>query len=263
MKPVQVFEDAIVRSEYLVDLYDLLLNQRERAIRKDWADSFKRLMRWQRADELVRVDGNGCILVLRNKPDWEMKDFTHPHLAELLRAALTCAVSASDRYFHDLISSHVLTLLAKPYDQIPNSLARFEMTLIDAEISLKKALETEKGKRKATRPRTILKERFCDALHRETFQTFQQIGRAFGMLGLKDTWRKVAKTMNCTVEDIKAGLTKIVRRRNQIVHEGDMMREARPRAVKLNDIRSGDVKRYIKWLASLVKAVSEVVDENL
>ena len=62
-----VFETAIERASHLVQLYDLLHDSRQRAVRADWADSFNRLMHWPVGEQIVRIDGTDrdSLLVLR------------------------------------------------------------------------------------------------------------------------------------------------------------------------------------------------------
>jgi hypothetical protein len=263
MKPIDAFSEAHSRALYLVDLYNLLHNTRQRRIRSDWADSFKSLMHWNRSDELERVDGNGCVLILRNPTQWTMQHFEHEHLSELLRSALICGVSALDRYLHDVICKHVLPLLSRPQDQVPKKLARFEICLSDAEAAVAHALRSRRANGTATRPRTTLKAKFADALHKRSFQSSSEIEQAFRLLDIRSPWGKVAQRMAGDADVVRRRLDQIVHRRNQIVHEGDMMRSPKPRDVKLHDITSGKTRADLEWLRSLVQAMDRVIAQTL
>jgi len=220
-------------------------------------------MEWNTGDRLVRVDGDDMLLVIRNLEGWDMDHFSHDWLAELLRAALSAAVSSVDRYFHDLVVSRLVDLVDRDEKTIPKALGVFPLSLADVEATIKKAIETDdKGCRK-TRPRTVLKDRFRNALHKETFQGFEQIGTAFGMLGLSKVWKDVAQRLNCETNDIKDKLNRIVLRRNQIVHEGDMLRSSRPREIKLHTIDKDDIKSNIQWLRSMIREIDSVVTAGL
>ena len=63
--------------------------------------------------------------------------------------------------------------------------------------------------------------------------------------------------------DLKDRLNRIVHRRNQIVHEGDVRRADRPQAVNLNDITAESTRADIEWLKGLVKAADRVVQDEL
>jgi len=261
--PWETFENGMQRAVYLMQLYDLLHNRRQRGIRSDWADSFKRLMHWNRSDALERVDGKQCILILRNPSELTMGDFDHEHLSELLRAALVFAVSALDRYFHDMITWHLLAILRGSADKLPKRLADFPVRLLDAEAAIAHALRSRRQRGTATRPRTILKARFADALHKCTFQSSTEIDEAFAMLGIRKPWGKIAQRMAGNAEDIRSRLDKIIQQRNQIVHEGHVIRSQRPRTIKLHPINPEQTRKDIHWLKKLVQTTNQIVQEEL
>jgi len=261
MTPIEGFEHAIKRAVYLVDLYELLCNTRERNIRKDWAEPFADLMHWKKKDTLVRVDGSNCLIVFRNHPTFTMDHFAHDRLCELLRSALAFGVSAMDRYFHDIICHRLLDVIKRPKADIPKGLANFSIFLSDAEDALAHALSSRNGGT-ATRPRTILKARFADALHKRTFQSSVEVEQAFGMLGVRKPWGKLARRMNGDANAVRKELDRVVHRRNQIVHEGDVTRSPRPREVKLHEITPNQTRRDIESLRKLVEAADRVVSDE-
>lgn len=262
MKPIDAFQHAIARALYLVDLYELLCNTRERNIRRDWAEAFADLMHWNKGDSLVRVDGSNCLIVFRNHPTFTMEHFAHDRLCEMLRSALAFGVSAMDRYFHDVICDRLLDVLKRPKAQIPKGLAGFSICIADAEDSLAHALKSRRGGT-ATRPRTILKSRFADALHKRTFQSSVEVEQAFNMLGIRKAWGKLAQRMSGDANSVRAELDRIVYRRNQIVHEGDVARSPRPRDVKLHEITPDQTRVNLEWLKTLVEVADRLVNDEL
>lgn len=262
MKPVDAFQHAITRALYLVNLYELLCNKRRRDIRRDWAEAFAELMHWKKSDKLVRVDGSNCLIVFRNHPTFTMEHFAHDSLCELLRSALALGVSAMDRYFHDVICHHLLDVLKRPKNQIPKELARFPICISDAEDSLAHALKS-RWRGTATRPRTILKSRFADALHKRTFQSSVEVAQALNMLGIRKAWVRLAGRMTRDASSVRAELDRIVYRRNQIVHEGDVARSPRPRDVKLHEITPKQTRMDLEWLWKLVEVADGLVDHEL
>lgn len=262
MRPYDTFQFTHARSIYLVDLYDLLHNQRQRAVRTDWSRSFKTLMRWNQADTLQRVDGDDCILVMRNPSEWTMKHFEHDHLSELLRSAIVCGVSAMDRYFHDTILDNALGLLRRPEADVPRKFREIKLTLADAEAAVSHALR-DRASGRQLRPRNTLKARLSDSLHRQTFQSPGEIETAMSMLGLGNVWGHLAQHMTGNANAIKTRLSGIVRRRNQIVHEGDLVRAARPQNPSMHNVVSSTVRDDLDWLNMLVNNVNNRVETEL
>ncbi len=255
MKAIAVFEDTISRAVHLVDLYDLLHNRRTRAIRSSWAAKAKELLGWNASDNICRVDGEGAVLLIRDGDSWDMGHFDHAWLGELLRSALVSAVSAMDRYLHDVVADMFIRLLKK---NTPKELARFSIPLETVECVLRKALETRKGGA-ATRPRTILKDKFRAELNQKTFQGAAQVEVALRMAGVSGSWGEIGKKMGARAEQVRKQLNGIVARRNKIAHEGDIKHGSRPREIKLNDIVSSDVRAEIAWLEKLVRTVDSLV----
>lgn len=262
MKPIEAFEDAWKRSEYLLDLYDLLYTKRLRKTRADWKKNFRELMHWPGKKPVMRIDGKDAILVVTNEEKWTMDHFKHDRLSELLCAALSATVSSMDRYFHELVVDNVLTLLTREGEETPKALAKFKIPLKTAENIARKALEAKKKTKKA-QLRSILKDNFRDELHKVTFQAFDEINDAFSFLGLKDTWKTVAGQIQCQPKDIKERLGSIVDRRNKIVHEANIIRGKKPRKPKRHQMTYNDTEEDINWIRSLVETIDNVVKQEL
>lgn len=265
LDPLETFENGIARSLYLVSLYELILNNRKRGVRRDWAESFKKLMHWRKSDDLVLSGSSNCILVIRNPNKWKMKDFNHETLSELLRSAYVSAVSAMDRYFHDIILNNVLSLLSRKSDEIPKGLSNFVIPLGDVEAAIKHVIRSRRSEHKAARPRTKIKQCFSEALHRKTFQKPNEIDEAFKMLGIRNIWSSICGELE-TVNDANEArkkLNQIVKRRNQIVHEGDVRRSERARETKTNQIWPRETRNEIEWISELIRAADKVVKGTL
>ena len=186
-----------------------------------------------------------------------MYHFEHDILAETLRSSLVSAISALDRFLHDLITENLLKTLARR--EPPRCLTEFPICVGDTEKVLCRALAARRPGGRRTRPRTVLKAVFREALNRQTFQGSRQVEQALRMLGLKKPWTKISEKLRETPEGARSRLDEIVRRRNQIVHEGDVQHRSRPRSVKLNDIHTTEVRRRIAWLYMLGHAIEALV----
>ena len=246
----------------MLRLYELICDTRKYNVRKDWESTFKQVMHWPDKESIVRVDGKdkASILVLREKCNIGREQFAHDYVSELLRGAVVASVSALDRYLHDLIVKHSWKLLNRREEDIPKGLKSLNISTLDA----KKALEHLR-KNSASRPGHLIKQAVQERLHREyTFQNPDSVLAAAKMLGVEDFWSKVSAKMPgkpANGEVIKM-LRKIAQRRNQIVHEADLIRTRRADAA-LRDISHSDAVAWVEWMEGFGSAIQEVVDQSV
>ncbi len=122
MTPLIAFRACIERARHLLRLYELLYDQRERRVRRDWSSRFLELMRWPQNERITRIDGEGSMLILREEVGLDNQHFKDDYLSELLRASLVAAVSGMDRYFHDIVVHYSWGLLKRREGEIPKLL---------------------------------------------------------------------------------------------------------------------------------------------
>lgn len=259
MKAQAGFEKAMERAEHLITLYDLLRDTRQRSIRSDWASKFNALMHWPQGENIIRVDGKdkNSILILRESVGITRQQFAHYYLSELLRAALVTAVSALDRFMHDLVVEKSWALLRKGESEVPNEMRKIRISVVET----KRALERLRADAKA-RPGHIVKKAIQDVLHRDyTFQKPDDILKAGRMLGIEDFWGRVAEAMpgNPNKDQIIQRIRTISKRRNQIVHEADLIVKTKPKKVRVREIKRSEVVADIEWLRTFVRAVAGLV----
>ena len=84
------------------------------------------------------------------------------------------------------------------------------------------------------------------------------------MLGIKDFWGNVVEAIDIDTSksDLLATLSKITKRRNQIVHEADLIKTS-GRDPSLREISYADAEKWVNWMASFGLAVSTVVKDNV
>src|SRR6266571_4439749 len=111
MEPIETFRDGEQRARFLVGLFRLLENQRDRSIRKDWATKFQALASWPRKERIFRVDGDHSMLLLRPKSGFTDEMFESSSLNDLLRSALVNIVASLDRYVHDAILRDIVSVI--------------------------------------------------------------------------------------------------------------------------------------------------------
>lgn len=256
MRPKDAFDATMRRVERLLHLYDLLLNQRERGIRKDWEQRFKKFMRWPVTEKIHRIDGKHSLLILRQGADVSPTEFRHDELSELLRAALVTAVSALDRYCHEMLVEKVMTVVRKSEKGWPGALKKMRVPL---RVVKDVAVMGRNGDR---RPMNLVRRALREQFHRElTLQRPNEIAEAFSMVGVGDLWRGVAGHMGKVEsgKSVKERLDGIVTRRNKIVHEGDLKVHQRGGRPRLNAIKVDQVREDVMWLRKMVEALEKVL----
>ncbi|MBT7071360.1 MAG: hypothetical protein HN975_10790 [Anaerolineae bacterium] len=256
--PKDTFDYAIKRADNFLTLYTILHNSRQRSGRSDWLASFKSFMRWPQGEKIVRIDGRDrlSLLILREELGIDRKLFSHDYVSELLRSSIVCVISALDRYMHDVVVDQCWTLLTKREANIPKELKKIRLPVL----ATKKALDKLK-REPSSRPGTIIKQEIQKALHFNfTFQKKSDIEMGARLLGIQDFWRKVTSEMpdNPTCEEVQEKLAEITRRRNQIVHESDLIRKTSAKEISQRKIAYINASHYVKWIKDFVNALNQV-----
>ena len=255
MKVIDSFNAAIERSEHLLALYHIVCDTRQRDVRSDWAKRFKTHMQWPDKERIVRIDGKAknSLLILREAVGVSRDQFAHAYCSELLRAAVVSGVSALDRYVHDLVTEDCLKILRRKEVDIPKDFKKLQVSIVSVDRAIKHAKSKD-----GSRPGYLVKKAIQDLLHRQyTFQGPHDMDQAFALLGLKDFWRKISTKMRekPPVNELRRRLGEIARRRNQIVHEADVVKQTKARRVMLRDIHVSDAEATVRWLKSYVYAL--------
>lgn len=262
MTPLTGFNAALERADHLVRLYELICDTRQRGVRRDWATAFLSTMRWPATEQIVRIDGKdkNSVLVFREACGITREHFTHDYLSELLRSAVVASVSALDRLMHDHIVKHSWKLLTRNEAEVPSRLKSLPISAIDA----RKALEQLRKNSKA-RPGNAIKKAIQERLHRDfTFQSPDSVLEAAKILGINDFWSQVASKMPNSPEksEVISTLRSIANRRNQIVHEADLVRTHKSQP-SLRPISHTEAREWCTWMRNFGQAVDEVISESL
>ncbi len=257
-----VFDTAIERAKHLLTLYDLLHDSRQRGIRQDWAKSLCKIMHWPVAENITRIDGieSQSILLLRESLGLSREQFKHKYVSELLRATIVAAVSAVDRYLHDQIVAKSISLLGRKEDEVPTALKNLRLSVLTVKRSMEKL-----RKDPASRPGWIIKKEIQNLLHKEeTFQSVSGIEKAAKLLGLNDLWRQIAGKFRGTMaeNEIRERISTITLRRNQIVHEADVILYQRTSKIKLREITKAEAKEAVNFVESFIIALESLVNES-
>jgi len=221
-------------------------------MRSDWAANFCRLMHWTHATAAAidRVDSPDAVVVLREGSRLKRTDFSKDALSDLLRASLVMVVSAIDAYFHAKIIAYVVALANKGTAMPP--------ALSNAKISVADFVKAKKYER----PMTVVRNALAEYLGYQSLQAPDQIASALSWLGVADFWNQVAARMGATRANVTSGLKAIVKRRNQIAHEGDLSQSKKARN-KSRPLTPKEVRRALAFSLKLIPRAEREINSQL
>lgn len=181
----------------------------------------------QSADDCLQLFDGVSALQTKLQVDW------------VLRAAVVFAVSALDAYFHDKVKYRVGRFGAS---SMPPALAKFEVPLA-----------TLAGWDSATRKGNVIRNSVMAALSVRPLQSPAVIADTVRLIGISSFWDTIEP--NAAKKKALLGtLNGIVKRRNQIAHEGDRM-SSRKSGKRLHTIVRADVQGYVDFSKDLVTRV--------
>lgn len=159
----------------------------------------------------------------------------------LLRASIVFAVSALDAYFHDKVKYRVGKVDLK---HMPEPLAKFQ-------IPLRELAKWESARRK----RNVLRNWVTGHLSTRPLQRQEDISSALKLVGIDSVWAKIEPDTPKR-DAMLEKMARIIRRRNQIAHEGDR-ESSRRSGKKLRGIKKPEVEDSIKFIKGLVKRIEK------
>lgn len=172
---------------------------------------------------------------------------------DVLRLSLTLGVAALDTLVHWV----VFRAVENNSEAIPSALARINIELRELTQFADQARAAQSYS-KRWKPWVVVKNVVHAKLLRQTFQSKEDVVNGLAMAGVKGGWSQICQSLGEQPDDVTNRLGATVRRRNQIVHEGDYRRQTRPRQVQTNWIDAKAVRDDLAWLERLIGAVAAV-----
>lgn len=247
---LKVYSKAYDRSLYLIRLAFGITNHRKRRTRSDWASKFKKHIGWRARDIIERIDSKDALIVLRGKRYLKGKDFSALQISELYRSALVLLISAMDSYYHAKILSNITRVIKR---------GNPPKHLLNHKTQLSKLLTVVQGKKKnVSFIRSILEE----SLSYRSLQTPKEIAECINYIGIEDFWSKIAKKLKIEKKSVTSSLEKIVKRRNQIVHEGDTTTKGKY-AAQPRRLLHKTVYNWCLFIDEIVKASDGLINDEL
>ena len=149
----------------------------------------------------------------------------------LLRSSLMMAVSAVDTLVHEIVINAII------YEFIERK-NKFNINNIIIELNTFKAGDDIQL--------SLIEGNLRRQYAKQSFQSARQIEGALASVGIKKIWSRLSSSLGQSPEEIKLRINVIVRRRNQIVHEGDL-----DLLHELHEICRSDIEDSIRFYKSL------------
>lgn len=225
-------------------------------MRSDWAEKFRRLMHWNQTADIDRVDSRAAVIVLRDGSDLSKADFSTRALDDVLRASIMLIVSGLDRYVHERVVKGIVPALRNS-----NRNRTQEEFSIPASLTLEvtRALQEASRKGETLRPANEVRKKVQEIVHLRPFQSWREIVFAFELLGITDLAGQLQAAYGIgDIGLIRDELDSIIRRRNWIVHEGDLVRHKRGGDAKLHAVTPAFVRQSLGFVDDLASKLDEV-----
>lgn len=92
----------------------------------------------------------------------------------------------------------------------------------------------------------------------DSFQSSRGVENALQMCGVTDCWGKLAAALGEKKQELIDHLNILARRRNTIVHEGDIQRQSKPRNVLRQPLERADVDAELAWVRKFINAMDAI-----
>jgi len=256
LKPIDAYTHAADRGRRFLRMHDALVNTRKYGIRSDWAAKFCALMHWSKNSGIERIDSRQAVIILRHGASVTRDDFTAESADDLLRAALAFGVSALDRYIHERVVKGIVVALKQPdLNYTQQNLMLPAVEAINITERARKARAGGDEVRLANDVRKVVQE----LLHKRPFQSWREIEYAFKLLGETKLAGKLQHAYGVNdMTPIKKQLGEIAKRRNWIVHEGDLVRHERGGTCRCHAISPKFVRDSLAFLDDFVGHLESV-----
>jgi hypothetical protein len=175
--------------------------------------------------------------------------------SDLLRAAVVLSVAGLDVYIHEKVCEEVPQLIgSKVGKQLPQKLVE----LIKTETTHEKLIELYFKQRPLSHISSLVRR----CLNVRTFQDPGKIEEALKILGLTDLWFKLGKQLSVGKEDARLYVESYVKRRNEIVHRGDLGKTRKSKN-KVSRISRDYAQKCVKSVSDFVESIEIVVEDEL
>lgn len=182
-------------------------------------------------------------------------------LTDLLRAQIVMIVSALDLYIHEITRVGMLEAYNGKRPQT-DAFLRFQVTLESTMQGIELAMQRISNASEDD----VGEDEWLDSAIRErhshrSFQKPDDIADAIRLFSSCKLWEDVAKELNLNAQDVKSRLLAIVKRRNQIVHEADLIPDY-PGTITRWPISPTNVTSTLDFIQDVCEAIDVVSNRS-
>ncbi|GAA1785458.1 hypothetical protein [Agromyces lapidis] len=189
-----------------------------------------------RADQLLTLDAPSLATGLRT---------------DVRRLAWAMGVASIDTYLHWLVRSVDLD------STLPRDLSKLDVPF-EALVEMGRSSVQARREGRADRPMIRARNALHKRILQDTYQSARKVEQALSLAGVPRMWASLGTEMGEPAADIKAHLNSLAVRRNAVVHEGDIERQSRPRAIRRQELSAPDVRAELDWARRFVDALGRV-----
>lgn len=259
--PLTDFESNFRSAETLLKVYRLLDTRDGPHVDTPGGPQTKHVLMQRVRELLMASDDEELILlvnelflgVVRENADMRPAVFKHDNLSMLLRQAVVAACGAIDVYYPALLKTNLPRVIAvKQRNFVPHD-GNTRDFFRDFHLSLEDTLRLLSD----PTPENILADLFIKHLERKTLSNSQGVAVALQILGVEETWAKIAERLGQSKEPLSRQFEALISRRNDIVHRGD--RSSKDPDGQIQEIEYAWADNHVRVARSVVLASEELV----
>jgi hypothetical protein len=171
---------------------------------------------------------------------------------DIRRQAWAMASASIDTFLHWRVARAI-----PKTGPLPKDLRTLEVSFGDLVKMGRDSLEARRTglkNRPLVQARNVLHERIL----RDTYQSSRGVETALKMSGVTDCWGKLSTELGERKSDIIDHLNALARRRNSVVHEGDIQRKSKPHHITHQPLKRSEIDDELTWVRSFVEAMSRI-----
>ncbi len=248
MKLIDMFNRAMKQCDILLDLHKALLTTNSRSVRSEWKSRFfdAKLVKWAMRDGLWRSTGKSILILGNNHSQLTHESFSSEYLSVFLRSAIVLCFAAIDKILHEAVSNNFVNLVrSESLDKI----VRLEVSKC-YEIAQGARIRRGKGGKSRSRPGHKIKTEVLSRIYSETFLAPRRLEEICAWLGVPHVFDRFGNTLKPRKrnEEIKREWARLYCRRNQIAHEGDIIRKAKGQKIHFHSVRADMIRQDVDWV---------------
>ena|ERR1017187_1616328 len=260
MRIRQMHDEAVRDAIRLVTLYDSLITTNKRRIRPEWANRFAaaNLVPWGRRGGLWRSRNDTILIVGSGQSTLSHHTFTSESLSVFLRSALVQAMAAVDKVLHEAISKHFVSL-ARTGEL--DKMVEIDLSKV-YQIAQAARVRTGRGGRVRSRPGHRIKAAVLEKIYTQTYLSLRSVDQVCAACGKKAIFSKLVTAWRSqkTANHYRERWSRLYRRRNQIAHECDIVRQAQTRLVRFHRVEPAEIKRDITFVIRFGRFLARELD---